>query len=371
MKKITLTTAEQMLFALLRSSLHEREAETSVFQGVTQDDWTQCRKLAVRQGVMALAWDGVMRLPKELQPSVELYLQWALAVEKYERKYRVYCRTIRELSDLYASEGIVTVQLKGVGFSSNYPVPCHREGGDIDIFTYTADPQRMTDAEANHKADALMMEQGIEVDVDRSEKHSIFYYKRIPIENHKSFLNVERFEAAVQVERLLKQCFHPQPTDLLDGECQILTPSAAFNQLFLAFHMTQHYGAGLSLHHLCDWAIQVSRYGLHLPDELTDRRFRRAIAAFTQFCNRYLGTSVAVEGGDALVEEMLGLMLRPKYGVKVPARTAVGRGIYRVRRNLYSMEISNHVLYSPYWKRMLPLVKMAICSPFHIFRKAD
>ena len=69
--------------------------------------------------------------------------------------------------------------------------------------------------------------------------------------------------------------------------------------------------------------------------------------------------------------EMLGLMLRPKYGVKVPSRTAVGRGIYRVRRILYSMEISGHVLYSPYWKRMLPLVKMAIRSPFHIFRKAD
>ena len=133
--------SEQMLFALLRSSLHEQEVEQVFFQHATADDWKQCYQTAISQGVMALAWDGVMRLPQELHPAKNLKLAWAMAVERYEAKYLRYCKTVDELSAFYAQHGITTVQLKGVGFSTYYPVPSHREGGDIDIYTYCAGKQ--------------------------------------------------------------------------------------------------------------------------------------------------------------------------------------------------------------------------------------
>ena len=125
--------SELMLFALLRASLHEKEVEVECFQAATDDDWKRCHQIAAAQGVMALAWDGVLRLPKELQPPLALKLTWVIAVERYEAKYLRYCKTVDELSAFYASHGITTVQLKGVGFSTYYPVPAHREGGDIDI----------------------------------------------------------------------------------------------------------------------------------------------------------------------------------------------------------------------------------------------
>ena len=68
MKEITLYRHERMLFALLRASLHERKTEITLFLDSTDEEWKQCHRLAVSQGVMALAWDGVMRLPAELQP---------------------------------------------------------------------------------------------------------------------------------------------------------------------------------------------------------------------------------------------------------------------------------------------------------------
>ena len=74
-----------------------------------------------------------------------------------------------------------SVQLKGVGFANNYPIPSHREGGDIDIFTYSADSSGLSDREANSLADKLMRGRGIEVDFSHSQKHSMFYYKGIPI----------------------------------------------------------------------------------------------------------------------------------------------------------------------------------------------
>ena len=369
MKKVALNTSERMLFALLRASLHQKEAEQTFFQQVSGEDWKQCYRLAAKQGVMALAWDGIITLPAGLQPPRALKLTWGMAVQDYEAKYARYCRTIQELSAFYAEHGIVTVQMKGVGLSSYYPVPAHREGGDIDIFTFSADKSKMTDAEANRLADELMIQQGIEVEL-HSYKHSNFYYKGIPIENHKFFLNVEHYPVAVQVNELLKQCLQPQVTDLLEGECSILTPSSAFNTLFLAFHASQHYGSGIALHHLCDWAMLVKRYGLQLPQELTDKHFLGAIAAFTQLCNRYLGTEVEVTGGKELADEILEEILHSRFPHKegVPVRGKWNIFIYKTRRFLYMSKVSNRILYLPLWKRIWKSVVAHVCHPETIFQ---
>ena len=283
-----LNPSEEMLFALLRSALHSIPINTELFTDVSPSDWQDCYKLAAGQGVMALAWDGVCALPTDLQPPKALKLTWGIAVEKYEERYRRYCRTVAELSNYYAKYGIIAVQMKGVGLSTYYPIPSHREGGDIDIFTYSADSSKQTDAQANHLADTLMEEQGIEVDCDHSEKHSVFYYKGIPIENHKTFLNAETYRIAVTMDALLKELLQPVKVEL-DGKHEILIPSPAFNTLFLAFHSAQHYGRGLALHHLCDWACLLKKVGLDIPEGVTDIRFKRMIYALTQLCNSYLG----------------------------------------------------------------------------------
>lgn len=74
MKTLALNTSEQMLFALLRASLYQTEAELAFFQQVSEEDWKKCYRLAARQGVMALAWDGVITLPANLQPPRTLKL---------------------------------------------------------------------------------------------------------------------------------------------------------------------------------------------------------------------------------------------------------------------------------------------------------
>ena len=75
-----------------------------------------------------------------------------------------------------------------MGLSACYPVPCHREGGDIDIYTYLADVDKMSHPEANALADQLMVRQGIEVEM-HSLKHSNFTYNGIPNENHNCWMS--------------------------------------------------------------------------------------------------------------------------------------------------------------------------------------
>ena len=79
--------SELMLFALLRSSLHEKEVELVFFHEATDDVWKQCHQLAGAQGVMALAWDGVMRLHKsELETRFFLSFQFFSSTETLVEK---------------------------------------------------------------------------------------------------------------------------------------------------------------------------------------------------------------------------------------------------------------------------------------------
>ena len=76
-----------MLFALLRTSLHEKEVEVECFQEATDDDWKQCHQLVVAQGVMALAWDGMLRLHKsELETRFFLSFQFFSSTETLVEK---------------------------------------------------------------------------------------------------------------------------------------------------------------------------------------------------------------------------------------------------------------------------------------------
>ena len=63
MKRLVLGRPTEMLLALLRAALHEREVETAHFTHSTRADWLQCYRLAVRQGVASLAWEAVERMP--------------------------------------------------------------------------------------------------------------------------------------------------------------------------------------------------------------------------------------------------------------------------------------------------------------------
>ena len=358
--------SEQMLFALLRASLHEQEVELDFFLQATDEDWKQCHQTAIEQGVMALAWDGVLRLPAELMPFRKLKLTWAMAVEKYEAKYRRYCKTVDELSAFYATHGIATVQLKGVGFSTYYPVPMHREGGDIDIYTYSANKNKMSDAEANALADKLMEQQGIEVEY-HSYKHSNFYYKGIPFENHKSFLNVKDIQEAIVADEILHRELNPQTVELVEGKVQI--PSPAFNALFIAFHALQHYGSGIALHHLCDWAMILKQYGLQLPPELESKPFRQGVYAMTQLCNRYLGTSVPVDGGEKISEDIMKEIMNPKFVAIVPINNKIGIIFYKLRRLLYRQKLKNTIFHEPLMKRLWISTVNHIRKPESIFSK--
>lgn len=365
-----------MLFALLKSSLYGEQADKKFFIEASQEDWNKCYITASKQGVLALAWEGVQRLPLELQPPKQLKFKWAMSVEKYEAKHRRYCQTAQQLQQFYKGHGIVAVQMKGVGFSANYNVPAHREGGDIDMFTYSADTSKMSHTEANTLADNLMVEQGSDLEF-HSYKHSNFYYNGIPIENHKCFVNLHlnpQFMGCLN--NYLHKALQPQEVELYNGEYKILVPSTQFNTLFISCHAFQHYGSGIALHHLYDWATLVKNYGLTIPKEVTHTKFLRAIAAFTHLCNKYLGTDINLDsfpqGYEKIADDMLEQMLNPPYSHKtIPHTSLVNIFIYKCRRFFRRLKLEKDIFDISIVKSIVQSFVAHIKQPSTIFYRGE
>lgn len=410
MDGFNLNRSEKLLFALLRLGFGYGEVSGLAegrFDGVSAKEWSLCYGLACKQGVMALAWDGVMKLPKEQQPPLSVKIPWAMAVERYEKRYALYCSVIEELSSFYRSNGIATVQLKGVGLSSYYPKPHHREGGDIDIYTFALENleraagtyersskeascskengdcesvARKRDRRANELADELMRKEGIEVQM-HSYKHSNFNYRHIPIENHKFFLNVQHYKYGEVLDLFLRRNINPKEVVLQGCSRSILVPSLAFNSIFVPFHAFQHYGCGLTLHHLCDWAVLLQAGALkEWPGEIDDKHFLKGIAALSVLSDTLLGTDSGVNGGcfangavdmesaKALAGKMLKEMICPEYENEIPFKGRFRILIYKTRRLIHRYRLVNEVirtsLLSGIWKSVVAHVK----EPMLIFK---
>ncbi len=363
----------RMLLALLASALNGKRAVEELFSPAAEQDWRECYKMAAEQGVMAIAWDGVLALPAACQPPRAVKLPWALAVEKYEQRYERYCHTVQELTDTFRPHGIGLMQLKGVGFSACYPVPAHREGGDIDVYLYSLDPLGMTDSEARERGERLMEEQGIGIERTHSKKHNEFYYRNIMIESHKTFLNVYNTPEAKPMEAWLHTQKQPVAAALCGGRYTVSVPGDAFNAVFIGFHAAQHYVHGLSLHHLCDWACMVRRGGLSLlPAEQTDRKVMRFLQAFTALAVQHLGVEAEnVPYDGAYAAAIFHEMLYPAFSADAakalqgnPWRTL----IYKTRRFFHRNRKINSVFTISLASRLREVYKNNVKDPARLFR---
>jgi len=233
---------QNTLFSLLKTSLcfSNREA----FSVIPEDiDWDSLINLAARQGVLCVARDGLVQMPGI---SRELHIRWELSVQKLEARNKRQRAVIKELVALFRENCIEMLLLKGIGLSELYPIPNHRECGDIDIFLFG-------DYEKGNK---VIEELRIEVEKDGS-KHSKFFFKGVPVENHKTFLNVEYTQADKNLEKHLNKVLLEQGFDTITIEdIPVRIPTPDFTAIFLSRHDITHFVAsGLVLRHFCDLAL--------------------------------------------------------------------------------------------------------------------
>lgn len=135
-----MTLEERYLFLLIRAGINTDTPAEDVPD--SSPDWPKIYALAARQGVLAVAWDGLQsicrgnRLDSECRPDKALELKWAYNVRIIEQRYARQQRAAQHLAKILAEENISTMILKGLSLSRLYPIPQHRPCGDIDIWLY-------------------------------------------------------------------------------------------------------------------------------------------------------------------------------------------------------------------------------------------
>ena len=114
---------ENLLIQLLRRALWGSPEDSRRLAACDAAAWERLYGLAAQQGVLALLWEVLERLPAEQQPPKALRLRWAFETVRVERRWRRQYRAVARLAAFYARHGIPMMLLKGCGLSRCYPVP--------------------------------------------------------------------------------------------------------------------------------------------------------------------------------------------------------------------------------------------------------
>lgn len=256
----------------------------------TTEGWTQMFKMAARQGLLAIAWDALEKLQAEhgglcRGMSRETKIRWALSIKNIEEVHLRQREALKELAGIFAESGMRVMVLKGLGLAEMYPRPEHRECGDLDIYLFG-------DFE---KGNEVMRKMGIAVEYDGT-KHSKFYYKGIPVENHKNFLNVTTTRVDKDLERELMRILQEQKCGSLDlGGITVVVPPPDFQMIFLTRHAITHFlASGLVLRHLYDFGIFYSAHAQEVDLDRIEKIFKREsqhklYRAFLDVLQIYLG----------------------------------------------------------------------------------
>ena len=288
------------------------------------DRWMRLLKEAARQGLLAIAWDALEKLQAEhgglcRGMSRETKIRWALSIKNIEEVHLRQREALKELAGIFAESGMRVMVLKGLGLADMYPRPEHRECGDLDIYLFG-------DFE---KGNEVMRKMGIAVEYDGT-KHSKFYYKGIPVENHKNFLNVTTTRVDKDLERELIRILQEQKCGSLDlGGITVVVPPPDFQMIFLTRHTITHFlASGLVLRHLYDFGIFYSAHAQEVDLDRIEKIFKRAsqhklYRAFLDVLQIYLGMPARkIKAGSSKDDKAL---RTHNHGIDIQAVEHLGR----------------------------------------------
>ncbi len=238
---------------LLRSGLWGHDPIEEGFLQLTDDQWEEVYSMSKRQTVTGILFDGICRLPDESQPPAMTLAKWVATVDRIERDNKRMNIALRDLVRLFVNNGLRPVLQKGQSLATLYPVPWHRECGDIDL--YFSGLVETTGMAENDKAIELVKGHGTKVELmpDRSQSYE---WHGIEIEHHPTIVDLSGPCLRKRL-RTFGEDHGVIPSNLVDG---LLVPSSELNAVLLNSHILKHtLGKGIGLRQICDLAMAYHR----------------------------------------------------------------------------------------------------------------
>lgn len=328
-----LKRTDKILLQLLRSGLEGLPiAEAAELSLLDAGAWKRMLRMSAAQGVLAVTYDAIRKMPDRVQPPKELVLAWAVNTDRIEQDFARKSKVLEELAAFYGSHGICTMLLKGSGLASLYPVPAHRPCGDIDIWLHGRQ------AEADE-----IMRQELKIPISNDvHHHTIFFFKGVMVENHFDFLNLWSHRSNRRLEQQLRRFAAEKGAIFNAGMQEIALPSPNFNALFLMRHMAVHFAAvEICLRHIADWAVFLRADGnqVNWPEVRAiyrEQNMNRFADAITALCVKQLGIKPAMayayEDDADLQAVILKEILHPAFSEKHPESGLLAPALFKLRR---------------------------------------
>ena len=337
-------STEIALLRLLRVALGSEDAV--LFSGLETVSWQELYAFARKQGVLAIAFDGLLKLFEQNAEFAKsfpqpLKLQWINAVFSIERRYDHSLEVCAELAEKWAENNIRTLCLKGLAFSAYYPVSNHRECGDFDCYLF----------DDYAKGNAIARELGAKVD-ESMYKHSEMIIRKVMVENHRFIVAVRGGRKVKQLHHLLDDIARNDVREPLFGT-KILSPSPMFNALFLNHHALTHFlSEGIRLRHILDWALFLRSEQEHLD---WDR--------FYALCEEY-GMRAFVDCMTAMAVEVCGVAVVDKVVATTPHAECVLDSVLHDDSAVFSQNVGA-------WRKRMLLVRNLLASRWKYEAFAD
>lgn len=303
-------------FTLLQLGIgttYATDTECEPLLKLSMNKWRELMDLAVRQGVAAVAYDGLLVLFDEQQKDIVAVtvspIEWKMWVienagilTQYEQMNVQQRKVISDVAEFLAKNSVKMMIFKGQTNASFYPCPLHRAPGDIDCYMFG-------DAAAG---DELLSANGASID-NRWYRHSKISYKGETIENHRVMGHTRGNRKNHEMEKEFRFMVHDKGLSFIDGCGKALMPTAQFNACFLTYHGLHHFlTEGLRMKQVLDWAVF-----------LKEKQKEVDWIAFNAFCQKYqldrfaaVMNYIAVHylGVEALED---GIVLDRKYAEKI------------------------------------------------------
>lgn len=234
------------LLALLKASVGDVSCENACFNGMTDKDWLLLQERANKQGVFAVAFNGIEKLSKKFLPSMDILMDWMGKTVYIKKNYFFQKDCSIKVAEFLNSQNIDMLVMKGLGLAEYYPDPSTREFGDLDIYTF----------DSHSKLNRLIEEKNIKIEY--WDTHDIFDFEGAHVEHHNVFVRNDS-ETAKKVNRYLKQIVL---CDKGNKSGNIYYPCPDFNAVYIIRHISKHFcGEGVALRHILDWGLFLKKDG--------------------------------------------------------------------------------------------------------------
>lgn len=278
-----ITKIQQQFSVLLKAGLWGKEGDASLFGGDT--DWMELMMMAKRQACMGVVYDGILTLPKELQPPRGIFLQWSNIVALIEEDNEFLNGKVAEVFTLYRENGLHPVLLKGQGVAQCYRNPLHRNSGDIDVYIGNADYE---------KANALLREEATS-EHEENNKHASIHWRGVTIENHRIMTHLNAPGCNSFFVKALNEWYPQGARSLKVGGYEAAVCPVEFDITFVLIHSVLHFlNEGVGLRQICDWTCMLHAHGRKMGKEhflylLKGIGMLKAARAFGVIATEFLG----------------------------------------------------------------------------------